>query len=138
MAKKKTRLNKRIKRNVRDKQTQSQTHCLICFVFMLLVSSFVQKGNWKSLSRPLAQKQTLTVFFFCLLKLFFFSHVLLGNTFVQKCTFFYNVFHGTKQIFTEAKTKRKLNRCLTLFLFQLCQTRVCGKKVVFRRTLFSP
>ena len=85
----------------------------------------------------MAQKQTYSVFF-CLLKLFFFSHVLLGNTFVQKCTFFYNVFYGTKQIFTEAKTKRKLNRCLTLFLFQLCQTRVCGKKVVFRRTLFSP
>ena len=138
MAKKKTRLNKRIKRNVRDKQTQSQTHCLICFAFMLLVSSFVQKVNWKSLSRLLWHKSKLTVFFFVCSNFSFFHMYFLATLLYKSAPFFTMFSMAQSKSLPKQKQNVNLTDAWPFFCFNFAKHVFVEKKVVFRRTLFSP
>ena len=131
MAKKKTRLNKRIKRNVRDKQTQNQTHCLICFVFILLVSSFVQKGNWKSLSRLLWHKSKLTVFFFVCSNFSFFHMYFLATLLYKSAPFFTMFSMAQSKSLPKQKQNVNLTDAWPFFCFNF------AKHVFVEKKLFS-
>ena len=127
-SKEKKRLNKRIKKILQRQTNPNKLPDFVC------VYAFGQLFRAKSISRwpfllwyknKLPQnkikfgfdKKVSFILFLSVQTFLFRSCVLLGNAFEQKCTFFYIVFCGTKKIFAKATTKRRRNRCLTLFCF---------------------